>query len=415
MPDTIYEPAREIPVFDQADVVVLGAGPAGVAAAVGAARGGAEVLLVERYNSLGGLATGGLVTILLSFGPRGQCLMSGLAVETWERLKASGMVRTPDESDLENPHYDAEMLKAVYLELCTESGVRLLLHTWAVGTVVRNGRVEAVVTESKAGRRAIRGGVFIDASGDGDAAAWSGVPFETSSRPLGIGLDWRWANVDYPRFKRFCRERPDRLAALRPAMAEANVAWPPKPDWCDDRAWFITNARGNALDPHDLTRIELDMRALALRTFHFYRAFMPGFESATLLDTASQIGVRESRRIVGECTLDGDDVPGGSFADSVGTGVTWCGPRAGEPFDLPFRALVPRAVSSPVDNLLFAGRCISATHDAHQQTRVINNCLVSGQGAGAAAAVALRSGRPPLEVAVPELQAALRAQGVEVG
>ena len=141
-----------------------------------------------------------------------------------------------------------------------------------------------------------------------------------------------------------------------------------------------------------------------MRTYDFYRANVPGFEEATIIDTASQIGTRESRRIIGEYVIKDEDVPGGKFEDSIGTGVTWTGKRAGESFDFPYRALVPQKIQ----NLLYAGRCISATHEAHENTREIPNCWVTGQGAGVAAAIAVRHSLPPREVPLATLQQELR-------
>jgi len=410
MAERIHEPARDVDVIDAAQIVVLGGGPAGVAAAVAAGRSGADVLLVERYGCLGGLATGGLVIVLDSYGKRGEILMSGLAVEFLDRLKARGVVRTPEWVKLENPVYDPEVLKFICLEMIEEARARLLLHAWAVGAVVKDDRIDAVIIESKSGRQAIRGKMFIDCTGDGDTAAWAGVPHEVSQSKWGIGLDWRWGNVDYQKFRRFCEENPERVSELRKKMSEADVAWAPKPAWRDDRTWFIASMPGDALSVRDLTRCEIELRKRAMRTYEFYRANVPGFEEATIIDTASQIGARESRRIIGEYVIKDEDVPGGKFEDSIGTGVTWTGKRAGEPFDFPYRALVPQKIQ----NVLYAGRCISATHEAHENTRVIPNCWVTGQGAGVAAAIAVQHSRPPRDVPLATLQQELRKQGVKL-
>ncbi|MBT3374116.1 MAG: FAD-dependent oxidoreductase [Lentisphaerae bacterium] len=408
MDSRIREPARELDVIDSADIVVLGGGPAGVAAAVAAGRLGADVLLVERYGCLGGLATGGLVIVLVSYGKRGEILMSGLAVEFLDRLKTRGTVRTPEWVKMENPVCDPEVLKFICLEMIEDAGVDLLLHAWAVDASVVDGRIDAVIIESKSGRQAIRGKLFIDCTGDGDTAAWANVPYEESDAAFGLGLDWRWGNVDYMAFRDFSLDQPEALAALRKAMSAEGVAYPPKPAWRDDRTWFITATPGNALDVRDLTRCEVEMRKCAMRTYDFYRANVPGFDQATIIDTASQVGTRESRRIVGGYTMRDEDVPGGRFDDTIGTGVTWTGKRAGEPFDFPYRALVPQKI----ENLLYAGRCISACHEAHQNTRVIPNCWVTGQGAGVAAALAVQNSVSPGDVPIEAIQRALTDSGV---
>jgi hypothetical protein len=410
MAETVREPERELTVIDRADVVVLGGGPAGVAAAVAAGRAGADVLLVERYGCLGGLATGGLVILLVTYGQRGEMLMSGLATEFYDRLKARGVARVAGRRTQESPTYDPELLKAICLDMTQEATVRLLLHAWAVGAVVEGDRIDAIIIESKSGRQAIRGELFVDGTGDGDTAEWAGVPHERSLSPLGLGLCWRWGNVDYPRFQQARDEEAERLADLRERARQADVIWPAQQAWRDDRAFFLTLLPGlDALDVHDLTRCEIEMRGRAMRTYDFYREHVPGFEHATIIDTASQVGTRESRRITGEYVMTKADTPGGRFDDRVGTGVTWFGEDSASPFDFPYRALVPQQI----DNVLYTGRCISADHDAHQQTRVINNCFVTGQAAGAAAAVSLRSARAPRDLDIPELQAELTRQGVD--
>jgi len=410
MTDRICERAREIDVTDSADLIVLGGGPAGVAAAVAAGRLGADVLLVERYGCLGGLATGGLVIVLVSYGKRGEILMSGLPVEFLERLKARGVARVPEWRTLESPVYDPEVLKFICLEMIEGARVRLLLHAWAVGASVNGDRIEAVIIESKSGRQGIRGKLFVDCTGDGDTAAWVDVPHEVSESKWGLGLDWRWGNVDYVRFRQFQADHPQRIAELCKEMKAADVRWPPKPAWRDDRTWFITSIPGDALNVRDLTRCEVELRKCAMRTYDFYRANVPGFEEATIIDTASQVGTRESRRILGGYVMKDEDVPGAKFQDTIGTGVTWTGQRAGEPFDFPYRALVPQKIS----NLLYAGRCISSCHEAHENTRVIPNCWVTGQGAGVAGALCLESGCPPSDLSIGRLQAALRDQGVAI-
>ncbi len=406
----VHEPARELPVVATAEVVVLGGGPAGVAAATAAARAGADTLLIERYGCLGGLSTGGLVIILLCYGKRGEMLMSGLPVEFRDRLYARDAARVRDYDRYENPVADPEVLKHVCLELVIEAKARLLLHAWAVGAIVKDDRMDAVILESKSGRQAVRGQVFLDCSGDGDTAAWCDVPHENTVSQIGIGLIWRWGNVDYPRFQAFGKEQPERLDALRKAARELDCDWPAKADYRSDRAWLGHNLPGDALNVEDLTRCELECRLKAMRTYDYFKANVPGFEAVSILDTASQVGTRESRRIVGETTITGADTPGGRFEDTVGTGVTWFGRQCGEPFDLPYRAMVPQRIN----NLLYAGRCLSADHEAHQQTRVINTCWVAGQGAGVAAALAVRQGQAFRDLAIADLQAELRQQGVQV-
>ena len=407
---TIPEPARNIELIDEADIVVLGGGPAGCAAATAAARSGADVLLIERYGCLGGMATDGLVILLDCYGKKGEILMSGLTVDYLDRLKELHVARTPDWFRLETPVYCPEMLKFVSLDMAEKAGVRFLLHAWAVQAYVVDDRLDAVIVESKSGRQAVRGRIFIDCTGDGDTAAWAGVPHETSESPFGNALNAQIGNVDYPRFRKFTVSNPDRWKKLREEMAEKEINFQIQAAWTDRRAWINTHFPGSAIDVRDLTYCETTMRRRYMDFYLFLRDKVPGFEDANILATASQVGTRESRRITGMYVMKDEDVPGGHFEDSIGTGVTWTGPKAGEAFDIPYRSLVPKGIG----NLLYAGRCISADHEAHQNTRVITNCWAMGQGAGVGAGIALEAGCRVGEVDVKTLQSRLRSQGVEV-
>jgi len=407
---TITEPAREIGIIDEADIVILGGGPAGCAAATAAGRLGADVLLIERYGCLGGLATDGLVILLDSYGKKGEILMSGLPVEYLDRLKELDAARTPDWFRQETPVYCPEMLKFISLDMAESAGVRFLLHSWAVGAHVSGRRLDAVIIESKSGRKAVRGKLFIDCTGDGDTAAWTGIPFEESESPLGIALNGQIGNVDFPRFRRFSTGEKERWAKVREEMKEKEFNMNISAAWMDDRAWINTYFKGNAIDVRDLTRCETTMRRKYMELLLYLRGNVPGFEKATILATASQVGTRESRRIVGKYVMRGEEVPGGKFDDSVGTGVTWTGPRYGEAFDIPYSSFVPQGI----DNLLYAGRCISADHEAHQNTRVITNCWAMGQGAGVGAKLAIDASCPVGDIDIRKLRDILRKQGVEL-
>jgi len=407
---TVIEPSRTIDVIESADIVILGGGPAGCAAAVAAGRLGADVLLIERYGCLGGMATGGLVILLDSYGMRGEILMSGLAVEFLDRLKERNAVRTPEWFRLENPVYCPETLKYISLVMAEQARCRFLFHAWAVNAIVKNDRIDAVIIESKSGRQAIQGKMFIDCTGDGDSAEWAGVPHENTRSPFGLGLDAQITNVDFNSFRAFTKNHKEQWDKLVEKAKEADVTLRPTAGWRNDRAWINTKYPGDALDVGDLTKCEIEMRKHLMRFYEFYRANVPGFENATFLNTASQVGTRESRRIIGDYVMKDADVPGGRFDDSIGTGVAWTGPQAGKPFDFPYRSLVPKKIN----NLLFAGRCISSDHTAHQNTRVIPNCWVTGQGAGAAAALSLRERCAPSKLAIDRIQTALRKQGVVI-
>lgn len=410
MASLYQEPARDLLVHDRAEVVVLGGGPAGVAAAVGAARAGAETLLVERYGCLGGLATGGLVILLLSYGKRGERLTTGYVNEVYDDLLARQAARVRPKDRQEIPCYDPETLKCLSLEHVLDAGARLQFHAWGAGAAVSGDRLQALFVETKAGRLAIEGDVFIDCSGDADLAHWAGVPYELTLSPLGLGLPWRFSRVDFPRFEAFRENDPDAWKAIRDRMSEAEVQTNPGVCWRDDEALFLNHSPGDALNITDLSECEIALRQKMVRTLDFYREQVPGFETATLLDCATQVGTRESRRIIPQGWITREDTPGGQFADSIGVGVTWTGPHSGEAFEIPLGSLIPQRIT----NLLCAGRCIGADHGAHQQTRVIGNCYVTGQAAGVAAALALKQRRAVAELEPAAVQAALAEQNVTV-
>jgi len=411
--DTILEGARQVPVRAEADVVVAGGGPAGVAAAVGAARAGAKTLLVERFGYLGGQATGGLVLCLVETDRYG----FGVCRELIERLTSlQGAARKPPApgekaewtegasfSGCEVADFDPELYKCVAGELVHDAGARLLLHTFLVGSVVENGAVKAVITESKAGREAIRGKAFVDATGDADIAAFSGAPFHLDRHPWGINLDFRLGGVDVSRALQWRREHRDRYEALMRSMEQeaGGMGWDvtTRPDVVWGGSPHFHDVDG--LSPADLTRVEVEGRRLILKGLEFLRRNMPGFESAFLLDTATQPGVRETRRIVGEYTLTKVDVlEARRFEDAVVSSI----------FDIPLRCLVPQRI----EGLLASGRCISITHEAHGTIRNIPPCMAIGQAAGVAAALAAQTNTAPRRLDVPRLQRLLAEQGVPV-
>lgn len=404
----IEEPARSVPVIEEAEVVVLGGGPAGVAAAVSAARAGADVVLVERYGHLGGLATGGLVILLDCYSDGGEIVIKGFAREVWEALEAEGCVRRSPSEEKTSILFDPEALKYVYLSLARSAGVRFLLHSWAAAAVMDGQTLAAVLVESKSGRQAVRGRVFVDASGDADLVAWAGAPFELEEHPLGVGLIARLGAVDWTRYQRFIAEQPEEWQRLREEYRRSGGIGGTSMAWRDDVVWNNNGIPGNGLDVKDLTRLEVTLRQKLWDYWRFYREHVPGYENSFLLDTASQIGVRATRRPVGPYQLTMADIDAGrSFPDSIGVGNLW---NSQGTYDIPCRALLPQGVS----NLLVAGRCISADHQATDVTRTIPVCMVTGQGAGVAAALAARAGSATQEVDLSTLQAELLRQQVNL-
>jgi ribulose 1,5-bisphosphate synthetase/thiazole synthase len=405
----LLEPTREVPIRWEADVVVCGGGPAGTAAAIAAARRGASVILLERYGCLGGLATGGLVLALPAFEDLGRPIIRGIGYEMRQRMLDSGEAafRWAAGGSL----FDPEALKWLSVRMCLEAGVKVLHHVWIASAVVRDGRVAAVIVESKAGRLAVRGKVFIDGTGDGDVFAAAGAAFEASNQY--IGLPFRVANVDLERWERAREADPDGVSA---AMEAARVAggWEsyagfnalPFPEGC---LWGNNMLKElNGLDPEDLTYVEIEGREAIRRHLEALRRTVPGWERAWLMDVASQVGVRRTRRLQGEYVLTGEDTGQADFRieDAVGRGNDFR--KSGIAYDIPYRALLPREV----DGLLVTGRCLSCTHEALEPLREIHVCWVMGEAAGVAAAMAVEQQREPRELSVPELQANLRAAGV---
>lgn len=414
---TVAVPAADIPVIREVDVLVCGGGPAGTAAAVSAARMGARTLLLERYNHLGGLATGGQVILIPHFVDSGRQIIGGLGIEIRDRLLASGEAAYDDEVT-SAWHFDPEAMKSLSVDLLREAGAGILLHSWCADAVVDDGRLVAVVTASKAGRQAVMASVVVDATGDFDIGALAGAGSEKSD--AGVGVCFRIGGVDLAKWGRAQREQPEvvqqaqhrlreaggwegfiGLTAVPTAATQAGVVW----------ANNEVRRRADGLDPAVLTAIELEGREMARRGIEVLRSEMPGYEGCWLIDVAAQTGVRYTRRMVGEYTMTADDVSQFDFRhpDSVARGNDFrCQGRA---YDIPRGALVSR----DVPNLLAAGRCLSCEHVALEPIREIHVCWASGQAAGVIAALAAREGRLPAGVGIETAQAALQAQGAIIG
>jgi hypothetical protein len=406
--DVVFDPARQLEVIEEAGVVVVGGGPGGVAAAIAAAREGADVLLVERYGYLGGLATGGNVVSLPPYEESRDQVIRGLAHEFRSTLEARGEARRPADAWRENVcEFDPEAWKALSLSLCRAAGVRFLLHAWAAAAICNAGGIDAIAVESKSGRQGVRGRVFVDATGDGDILASAGAQFEKSDHR--IGLVPRFGGIDMSRFLSWRRGDPETWQRVCEEMEQRfGQVWAGTRSYRDDVTWFNNGIPGDALEVRDLTRVELTLRQQIADVYAIYRERVPGFERSFILDTAPQIGTRESRRITGLYRLTLDDLAGGSFPDSVGLGNRY--DVEGHVWQFPYRCLVP----PDLDNALATGRCISTTHEAHEFTREIHNCLTVGQAAGAAAAIAVAAGVEVQQVPLSDLQARLRAQGARL-
>ncbi|HEX5267550.1 MAG TPA: FAD-dependent oxidoreductase [Acidimicrobiales bacterium] len=407
------EPARDLSVLARPDVLVLGGGSAGVAAAVAAGRRGADTWLVERSGFVGGLATVGLINLLLTMDDgAGTQVVAGLCQEVVDRLAARGRAAfpPPGEWDSEDPAlvarwkeaglvwgapesvrysvaFDPEDFVDVCYELLEGAGVRLRLHTGFAATHTEGGRVRAVVVESKRGREVLIPEVVVDATGDADVAVSCGAECELV--PIPPHLWFRVGGV----------AADAELGPLAFRTLDAGrllVPWGPGPD------------RVDATDPDDMTRAEVACRRAARATFDALRRDTPGWSEAWLDDYARMLGITESRRLVGDHVLAKEDA-GTPLPDAVARTGHWTRRRVW--FDIPYRSLKTAAV----DNLLVTGRCISTTRYVHQATKEIPAAMATGEAAGSAAALAARAGVGVHAVDVAELRRDLAAAGALVG
>ena len=417
---------------DRFDVVVVGAGSAGSSAAIAAARLGARTLLLDRLAFMGGTSTAVLDTFYAFYTPgdRPRRVVGGLGWEVVERLTADGVA-------FERPNtygagtgvtYDAEALKVLWERLAEDAGVELLLHTWATGVRVDGGRLAAVRLWNKGGERWVEAAVVVDASGDADVSAMAGVPFDdaaASGTVQSLSTLFKVANVDVARASAV--PRAELWARMREAAASGEYRLPriegswhrtPYPGVVLVHMTRIPNV--DATDPAQLTRAEVEGRRQVQEYHRFLRDRVPGFEAAVIVATSPAIGVRESRRVHGDHRLTREDVLGARrFEDEIalcgapiedhhaGGDTEWRYVGEGGVYGIPYRCLLPAGV----EGLLVAGRCFSATHDAHASARSMATCMAMGQAAGTAAALAADTGTTPRALPAGTIRGRLRADG----
>ncbi len=419
---TVSEPSRSIPVIAHPDVLVAGGGPAGAAAAWGAARAGASVLLVERHGFLGGMLTAGGVRNVRQYTDHRRLIIGGFAQAYANRLcAAGGSPRPPGDGPFFRQ--DPEISKFVLQSLLEEAGVRLLLHTLVVGATLAGEQLHAVLIENKSGRQAIQPRIAVDATGDGDLIARSGAAFEKADGclqpmtltftaggiafwPNGFNSDARRRIEKALQMGTFpCPKRPGLFALERPGEYYFNA----------------TRVAGDATDAASLTRAELEARRQVMGLLEWLRRNIPGCENVFLIQSAPHIGLRETRRLKGLYTLCREDVlEGREFEDGIARnayGIDIHNPdgpdgimihlEAGRSYTIPYRCLVPEKR----DGLLAAGRCISASRDALGSTRVMAPCMAIGQAAGVAAASCARQNLQPRQIDAAALRRLLIEQG----
>jgi hypothetical protein len=453
---TFYECAKEIPIIAEPDVLVVGAGPAGIGAAIAAARSGARTMLVEQYAFVGGNLTVAKINPLFTYHDvKGRQVITGITGEVAERMTKVGysdghMTDLTFDNASMTP-FDPEGAKVVLFEMLEEAGVELLLHTMCVDAVSKDGNVSAVIVENKSGRGAICPKVVIDCTGDGDVAAKAGADFtygndEGIAQP--VSLFFRIANVDTKALRKWMKKNRN---LLKDAPTDAEI------DSQKGIAFLGLNdlvkeeiAKGNIDEevanrvlmyelPHnqfavnmtrlqnisgisaeDMTKAEVRLRKQVLQTYNFLKKYVGGFEQSYILDTGTQVGVRETRHIVGDYILNEHDIlEGRAFEDGVSCGTYAIDIHPGKGkmqiytgsgkavYEIPYRSLIP----AKLNNLLVAGRCLSANYIAAGSARVMATCMAMGQGAGVAAAMAAAGDGLTRNVDVKELRSNLIKQG----
>jgi hypothetical protein len=443
---TIHEPARDIPVMLDTDIIVVGGGTTGPLAAIAAARQGKQVVMIERFGSLGGNLTLGLNT-----KPSG-ALVGGLPREIWETARSVGgagedyyAATKTGGMNIASPG-DPEIMKMLLTRLCAEAGVQIMFETFVSQAVVEDGAVTGVIVENKTGRQCVGAKVVIDCSADGDIATKCGAPFVMGSGGADetmqpVSMYFTMDNVDLKRLVAWARETDDIPARAIPDREEDL-----------DYGLWLTGFNNGIRKFQEETGVELQRENITLKTtngvmyvnatrvlgvdvfspaeftaavLECYRQIegvtrflcerVPGFENAKILQVSPVLGVRETRHIQGEYVLTGPDtIDGAFFEDSVaadasaldihepkGSDVDFQGLR---PYEIPYRCLVPLGV----EQLLVAGRCISADHDAHARSRNMPACMATGQAAGVAAAVAIDAGTTVRDAPVARIQDVLR-------
>jgi hypothetical protein len=436
----IEEVARKVPVIREADVLVVGGGPAGHSAAVAAARAGADTVLLERYGHLGGMATGGLVTLIhsMSDGTNTQ-VIGGQAQEWFDRMDVYGAIDHPAKNEIGSTdpavlekfngfyfrcegrliygaRFDSEIMKFVLNEMIEEARVSFYFHAFMTDVIMEGNAVRGVIFESKSGRQAILAKMVIDATGDGDIFARAGCAFnltyDAKNRLANPALCIEFGNVDWKKNE-----------AYRAAHQEQYAEWMKQLDELNGFSkHFKTTTKRNTvahfnmflkgydvLKVEDLTRLEVDVRKRMMITYKFFRENIPGFENCFIMITAPQIGLRGSRILKSAYQLnEADALAGKKFEDTIAEFPPLKGISPDNPHVyIPYRSLLPLEV----DNLLIAGRAFDSDFEVNEHFNTISHCIAMGQAIGTASAMIVDKGINPGKLDIRSLREKLKKNG----
>ncbi len=458
----IEEKPKMIPVMAETDVLVVGSGPGGLAAALAAAREGVRTMLVERYGCFGGNITQAMVEPIAWYRHENTVDAGGIGVEFEQRAKEMGGTQNDLESlgripepDEEMPEWvgqllDADMFKYVADRMVQEADVVPLLHCFSVDSVMEGNTIKGIITESKTGRQAILAKRVIDATGDADIAFHAGAPYRKNPKEklMGVSVSFGCSGVDVERLLAYTKEHPARIGdwAKETAGKEQDLFYTRTGDaftraseageipegtlsggpWWHSlteagEATYINSVHMRGKDPTDvwdLTKAEMEGRQRVMWAIAAMKKYTPGFENTKLRNFGSSLGIRESRKIIGEYNITEHDIKSEArFDDSIGIfpefldgyGVVFI-PTTGRYFQVPYGIILP----TKVENLLVAGRCVAGDKISHAATRQMMCCTVTGQGAGVAAAISVKDKVTCREVDIIKVQKALEKQGVRI-
>ena len=438
---TIREAARETKVCRTADVVIVGGGPGGIGAALAAARSGADTVLIERYEHLGGMGTGGLVTIIPDMiDSRGKQVIAGITQEWVKRLDARGAADYPKKEHWGSTdkklvdyyrnrspfyasrnrvaysvHIDAEISKCLFQDMMKEAGVKTYLHSWGTEPIMDGNKAKGVIFESKSGRQAVLAKVVIDSTGDGDLLPYAGAKFESqidkALRMSNLSFSYWIDNVNLKRYEDYKKsnaaELAKKLGEVRklggtPGFLTSNLRNQENVVWC-----FPRYPNTCQYDVEELTRVEFLGRQQMMITHDFYKKNIPGFEKSFIVLSNSQLGTRGGRRLIGDYVVTEKDMKAPTpFKDTIAIFPNM--DEKNPSMYMPYRCLIPRNVN----NMLVACRAFSSDAVTNDSFNLIHHCVCLGQAAGTAAAQSISSGGDVRKIDIKALQASLKKQGV---